>query len=137
MVDHTGHHTRFISFLGGPPSTKGKVCDRVNSVTHHTRASGGMADTIVLGTIVARREGSSPFSPTKCSYSLVVEHIHGKDTAQVRFLVGAPQKTPRKHPFPQVDGITRYAIIKNNLTKGEKTYEKIYRSNTRKRRESH
>jgi len=26
-------------------------------------------------------------------------------------LVGAPQKTPRKHPFWQVDGITRYAII--------------------------
>ena len=30
-----------------------------------TRGSGGMADTIVLGTIAARREGSSPFSPTK------------------------------------------------------------------------
>ena len=29
------------------------------------RASGGMADTPVLGTGVARREGSSPFSPTK------------------------------------------------------------------------
>ena len=28
---------------------------------------------------------------TQSSYSLVVEHIHGKDTAQVRFLVGAPQ----------------------------------------------
>ena len=50
-----------------------------------------MVDTPVLGTGEATRVGSSPISPTKCSYSLVVEHIHGKDTAQVRFLVGAPQ----------------------------------------------
>ena len=49
-----------------------------------------MVDTPVLGTGEATRVGSSPISPTKCSYSLVVEHIHGKDTAQVRFLVGAP-----------------------------------------------
>jgi hypothetical protein len=33
---------------------------------HHktTRGDGGMADTPVLGTGVARREGSSPFRPT-------------------------------------------------------------------------
>ena len=31
-------------------------------------ASGGMADTPVLGTGLERGEGSSPFSPTKSNY---------------------------------------------------------------------
>ena len=40
---------------------------------------------------VGRNSTPLPTSQTQSSYSLVVEHIHGKDTAQVRFLVGAPQ----------------------------------------------
>ena len=46
---------------------------------HHktTRGDGGMADTPVLGTGVARREGSSPFRPTthRGQLAQLVEHL--------------------------------------------------------------
>ena len=55
--------------------------------------SGGMVDTLVLGTSCESSEGSSPFSPTRGPHSLVAEHIHGKDEVQVRFSLRAPYST--------------------------------------------
>ena len=48
-------------------------------------ASGGMADTLVLGTSAARRRGSTPLLPIKCrsgcvcGNSSVVEHFLAKE----------------------------------------------------------
>ena len=68
LVDNQVDRTRFISFFRTSLLKDGCVIGSTPSHTTHKRASGGMVDTPVLGTGEATRVGSSPISPTKCSY---------------------------------------------------------------------
>jgi hypothetical protein len=88
MVDHTGHHTRFISFF----------------------RTSLLKDRCVGHVLMAR--------PTHHRYA-PIDKWHIKSLVMTNSLVSTGWEHHKKHPFPQVDGITRYAIILNNLTKGE------------------